>query len=349
MCQACVDRMKSKRLRIFKSPWHTAHDHDLIMALSDIADFSLLINYTRRWDDKNRPLPDNTEWVTHYEKGKYDLVILNIDQQCSLPGINKAVLTRHMKEAIRSIDSEVPIVFINHGTPVYPEAFPDGSKATNFVSEELRQQILAIVGTDYMVVNSHQGKEEWNHPNSRAIIHGMNPDEWMYSELREPRSCTYVSPAGIGDKYYNRSFLIQVMENLKEKHGIMHQWIGTPGCYQNKGIKDYKEFLSKSLIYFNPTFASPMPRSRTEAMLSGCCIVTTPEHDAASFIQDGVNGFIVPSNDPYYASEVIARLTKNYDIAVEVGKKGRETAMKIFSRERYRQDWVNLLTDLKIL
>lgn len=338
-----------KRLKIFKSPWHTAHDHDLIMALADVADFSLLINYTRRWDDKNRPLPENTEWVTHYEPGKYDLVILNIDQQCSLPGLNKAVLTQQMKQAVREVDPNVPVIFINHATPVYPEAFPDASKATNYISEELKKQILDIVGGEFMVVNSHQAKEDWGYEKSRAIIHGMNPDEWIYSEIREPRSCTYVSPAGIGDKYYNRSFLIQVMENLKEKYGIQHQWIGTAGCFQNKNIKEYKEFLSKSLIYFNPTFASPMPRSRTEAMLSGCCIVTTPEHDADSFIQDGVNGFIVPSNNPYYASELIARLIDNYDIAVEVGKRGRETAMKIFSRERYRQDWINLLTDLKIL
>lgn len=338
-----------RKIRVWKSPWHTAHDHDLIMALSDVADFSLLINYTRRWDDRNRPLPDNTEWVTHYEKGKYDLVILNIDQQCSLPGINKAVLTKHMKESVRSVDPDVPIIFINHGTPVYPENYPDGTKQNAYVSEQLKKEILEIVGGEYMVVNSHEAKENWGYEKSRAIIHGMNPDEWMYSEIKEPRSCTYVSPAGIGDKYYNRSFLMSVMEIMREKDGLLHQWIGTPGCFQPKGIKDYKEFLSKSLVYFNPTFASPMPRSRTEAMLSGCCIVTTPEHDASSFIQDGVNGFIVPSNDPAYASEVITRLIKNYDIAKEVGKRGRETAIKIFSRERYRQDWLNLLTDLKVL
>lgn len=327
----------------------TAHDHDLIEALKGIADFSLLINYTRRWDDKNRPLPENTEWVTHYENGKYDLVILNIDQQCSLPGLNKGVLTKHMKEAVRSVDPEVPIIFINHATPVYPESFPDASRATNYVSEELKRQILEIVGGEYMVVNSHQAKEEWGYEKSRAIIHGMNPDEWLCSDIREPRSCTYVSPAGIGDKYYNRSYLIQVMENLKENYGIQHQWIGTAGCFQNKSIKEYKEFLSKSLIYFNPTFASPMPRSRTEAMLSGCCIVTTPEHDAASFIKDGFNGFIVPSNDPFYASELIARLMDNYQLAIKVGMNGRNTALELFSRERYRNDWVQLLTDLKIL
>lgn len=340
-----------KRLRIFKSPWHTAHDHDMIMALSPIADFSLLINYTRRWDDKNRPIPENTEWVTHYEKGKYDLVILNIDQQCSLPGLNKGVLTKQMKESVRSIDPDVPIIFINHATPIYPEKFPDGNRENKYVSELLKKEILDIVSPEYMVTNSHQALREWGYDpaKSRAIIHGMDASEWIYSEVKEPRSCTYVSAAGIGDKYYNRTFLMAVMDILKERYGISHQWIGTPGCFQNKGIKDYKEFIGKSLIYFNPTFASPMPRSRTEAMLSGACIVTTPEHDADTFIKDGENGFLVPSNNPEYSAELIARLTKNYKIAVEVGKRGRQTALEIFNRDRYRADWLQLLTDLKIL
>lgn len=336
-----------KRLRIFKSPSHVAHDHDLMEALSPLADFSLLINYTRRWDERNRPLPKNTEWVTHFEKGKYDFAILNIDQQSSNPNLNKSVLPRHMRAAIEAVEPSLPIVYINHGTPVYPEMFPDASKETGYISERLKKEILDIVGDCPMIVNSHQAATDWG--KGYPIIHGMEATEWIDSEEKEIRSCTFVSQAGIGDKYYNRSFLVSVMDYLKEKHGVQHQWVNTPNCFQAKGIKEYKEFIGKSLVYFNPTFASPMPRSRTEAMLSGCCIVTTPAHDADTFIQDGVNGFIVPPDNVEYAGEVIGRLLKNYRVAKEVGQKGKATAQEIFSRGRYRDDWIKFITkELKI-
>lgn len=339
--------MKKKRLKIWKSPWHTAHDFDMIMALEPIADFDLLINYTRRWDDRNRPIPKNTKWVTHFEKGKYDLAILNIDQQCSNMDLNKSVLTRQMKQTIKEIEPSLPIVFINHGTPVYPERYPDGTKENNFISEILKKEILEVVGDDFMVVNSHQASKDWGR--GYTIIHGMEASEWIDTPEKEPRSCTFVSKAGIGDRYYNRPFLIDVMDYLREKYGINHQWINTEGCFNAKNIKDYKEFLGKSLVYFNGTYASPMPRSRTEAMLSGCCVVTTPSHGASDFIIDGYNGFLVPDDDVKYAGDLIAKLLENYKLAKEVGQRGKETAIKLFNRERYRYSWLELLNKMGII
>lgn len=338
-----------KRLKIFKSCWHIGNDADLINGLSDIADFELLINYTRRWDSKNRDFPANASWTTHFKTNYYDLAILNIDQQCSNPDLNKGILMKHMRDVIKEKQPNLPIIWINHATPVYPERYEDGNKENNYVSETLRKEILDIIGNDYMVCNSHQAEKEWNNPNSRAIIHGMEKDEWISDLDKEPRVCTYISAGGIGDKYYNRSYLMAVMEELRENYGINLQWIGSPGCFSPKNIKEYKEFLGKSLLYFNPTFASPMPRSRTEAMLSGCCVITTPQHDAKDFIIDGYNGFLVPHNDVSYTAKLIAKLLEEYKTAKEIGKRGRETAIEKFNRERYRQDWVNLLKDLKII
>ena len=198
-----------KKLKIFKSPWHLAHDHDLMMALKDVADFDLLHNYTRRWDEKLRPLPENVSWVTHFEKGKYDLAILNIDQQCSNPMLNKSVLTREMREVIEETDPDCKIVFINHGTPVYPELYEDGKKENHFVSQKLISEIMEVVNGHPMIVNSHEAKENWG--TGTVILHGMEPSEWKCEEVREPRACTYISAAGIGDRYYNRSFLNSVM------------------------------------------------------------------------------------------------------------------------------------------
>jgi glycosyltransferase involved in cell wall biosynthesis len=324
-----------------------AHDYDLMMALKDYADFELLINYTRRWDERLRPLPPNVKWVNHFEKGRYDFALLNIDQQCYNLELNKSILARQMRQAIREIEPTCPVVWINHATPVYPEAFDDANVKTGYKSETLRKTILEVIGNDLMVVNSHQAVEDWKH--GHAIIHGMDKDDWVYSEDKEPRSATFVSQSGIGDKYYNRSFLVAVMDILRERHGIRHQWINTPGCFNARDHKDYKEFLGKTLIYFNPTFASPMPRTRTEAMFSGCCIITTPEHDADTFIKEGYNGFLVPHHNPTYSAELIVKLLNDYQTAKKIGENARKTAIEIFGRERYKNDWLDFLTKNKIL
>lgn len=343
-----------KKIKIFGTPWHLAHNHDLMMALKPFADFYLLINYTRRWSERMRPLPEHAHWVTHFEKGKYDLAILHIDQQCANLDLNKSVLIRDMKQTIKKHEPKLPIVFINHGTPVYPEMtrngqriYTDASPETKWTSEILRKEILEVIGDDHMVVNSHQARKDWG--KGHTIVHGLDADEWIYTENKEPIVSCFISEAGIGDKYYNRNFLRAVMENLYEVYGIRLQWINTSGCFNARDIREYKEFIGKSLVYFNPTYASPMPRSRTEAMLSGCCVVTTPYHDADQFIQEGVNGFLVKDGDVKYASALISRLLENYKLAKEVGKMGRQTALELFSRERYRKDWVAYLKELKIL
>lgn len=315
-----------------------------MMALKDDADFDLLINYTRRWDEKIRPFPPNAKWVTTFKKGVYDFALLNIDQQCSNMRLNKAVLTTQLKKLIQKVDPDLPIVFINHGTPVYPETYLDGTPEKKYVSEVLRKEILDIVGDSHMVVNSHQAVNDWGR--GYAIIHGMDKDYWEFSDLKEARAATFISAAGIGDRYYNRSFLVNTMDYLKDKYGISLQWINVPGNFRAKNIGEYKFFLSRTLIYFNPTYASPMPRSRTEAMFSGCCIITTRSHDAEKFIIEGHNGFFVPHDNAEYAGDLIAKLlTSHYKIAKEVGKNARETAVKIFSRDRYRKDWINYINN----
>lgn len=331
-------------LKVFTTPWHLSHQDSLYHALEKDVQPFFLNNYTRRWDERVRPFPKKAKWVNYFEKGKYDLAILHIDQQCSLPDLNKAVLPRHMKKAIREVDKDIPIVWVNHATPVYPENYPDGNINNNYVSKILTKEILDIVGDDEMVVNSNQAAKDWG--KGTPIIHGIDPEDWKIDK-KEPRVATFISQAGIGDKYYNRSYLTEVMEYLVERYGIRLQWINTPNCFRASDIAHYREFLSRTLVYFNPTYASPMPRSRTEAMLAGCCIVTTPQHDADSFIENGKNGLLVPHNNTKLVGEIIAMLIKeNYKEAIKIGEQGRKDAIKLFSPERYRKDWLKLLNKL---
>ena len=332
-----------KPVKIFSLPWHIAHQHELCKIPN--IEWTYLKQHARKWGTQARPLPEKLNWALYYEPGKYDLAVLHVDQQCLTPEIayGKAMVFREMKAQIK----DIPIIVLNHGTPVYPEVFiqlaeKDGYKPTEQAGEQWARDKMKelLKGTTEMVVNSHEAQKMWGW--GRTIVHGMDPDEW-FDLPKEPRVVTFISPAGIGDKYYGRAFFREVVGDLKHNYGIDLIWISKNTNFTS--WEDYRNFLGRSLVYFNPTIGSPMPRTRTEAMLSGCCVVTTPFHDADTFIKDGENGFLCKLN-PADTARQIAELVFDYDKAIKIGQKGKETAKEIFSKERFQQDWIKLINEV---
>lgn len=266
-----------------------------------------------------------TNWIHYYEEGKYDLAVLHLDQQCvdeELQKRGKASLYMHINEVIK----DIPKIVIQHGTPYYPE---------KFTKEFMIQEIKKLIGDNVMVVNSNTAAKQWGF--GTPIIHGLDPEEW-FDLTKEPRIVTVISPAGL-DKYYDRTFLRAVRERLEEQSIMMcHITVD----FRASSWDEYRRLLGSSLIYFNPTRESPMPRSRTEAMLSGCCVITTPHQDADTFIEHGVNGLICKRN-PDHVIKLINWCMDNYKEAIKIGQKGKETAKKVFSMERYQNDWKKLM------
>lgn len=312
-----------KKLRILDVPWHIGHQYEMLKF--PWAEFSWLRQWKREYSQGPRgDIEPMFSWVPYYEPGKYDLAILHLDQQCIEPGIlqlGKGMVYRHLNEVI----GDIPKIVIMHGTPFLPEAFPN--------QQDIIDKVNDLVGDNYFVVNSHKAAEQWGRPNTKTIIHGMDPGEW-WDLPKEPRVVTMISPGGM-PAYYDRTFLEYVREALAEKD-IVHCHITVD--WQAKSWDEYRNFLGRSLLYFNPTRESPMPRSRTEAMLSGCCVLTTPHQDAGTFIRDGQNGFLVPRN-PDAVVKLVTDLLDNPQKAIAIGQAGRATALELFSWERYNREW----------
>lgn len=318
----------TKKLKGFNHPWHLAHQHTL--AKLPFVDWEYLIQYKRPYSDQPRGDFMAGKWVTHYEAGKYDFALLHIDQQCVCDDIyqrGKGMLYRELNELIQ----DIPKIVIMHGTTYYPEKFS---------KDEIIEKVTEMVGDNVMVTNSKQCAQDFGF--GTPIWHGMDESEWL-DLPKEPRVVTMISPAGL-DKYYDRQFYEAIREELNER-GIYHCHITVD--WRANDWDDYKNFLGRSLLYLNPTKDSPMPRARSEAMMSGCCVLTTPWQDADTFIEDGKNGIIIPRN-PEWVADKIEELMNDYSKAVEIGQEGKKTAIKEFSLERYYAEWENLLFDTVI-
>lgn len=316
-------------IRIFNTPWHLAHQYELLKVPG--TQWAHIVNSVRKpWGTWARPRPQNLTDVPYYEPGKYDIAVLHVDQQCIDSSFGKSRLYRELNEVIK----DIPKIVINHGTPFWPEAFEEG---------EMIAKMKMMIGDNHVVYNSHRAKEMWESrgpigKSSRTIIHGLDVDEW-WDLPKEPRVITTLSPGGL-PKYYNRALLAEVQGKLKERH-IQHVWIGSD--WESDGFDDYRNFIGRSLVYFNPTLESPMPRSRTEAMLSGACVVTLPNHGAEEFIKQGENGFHVPNNPEVIVDLLTLLVMDNYSTAYEIGQRGKATARQLFTTERFQSEWSELL------
>lgn len=310
--------------------------------------FSYIETNVRRWDRFTpRPEPttwlteDEFEWVTHYEPNKYDVAILHVDQQHADPNIGKGWVYRDLNEIIQ----DIPKIVINHGTPMWDEFYTEdlvingGEVQTNKGVKKLTG-MKEKIGDNFMIVNSYEAVSRWGW--GYPLIHGMDLTEW-YDLPKEPRVVIALSPGGL-DKYYNRSLLTEIKGAVKERTGldVIHIQVN----FKAHDWQHYKEFLGRSLIYINPTLDSPMPRSRTEAMLSGCCVLTSPYHGAADFIQHGVSGFIVPDNPLSYASAIDKLLNNAYQGALQIGQEGKAIAQKYFNLDRYLEDLYFIVSEV---
>lgn len=318
-------------------PWHSTHQYELAK-LPFIGEYDLIVNPWRYWGFSQRPMPPNMKYVYEYKPGYYDLAILHIDQQSIYdPDRGDRITKGRLYQELNEYITDIPKVVINHMTPFHDKY------ETPYVIEVIKN----LIGNNPMVTNSYEAAAQWGwgHP----IIHGMDIDEWP-DLPKEPRCVVALSQAGM-DKAYRRIFLHSVIRILKEMQ-VPVFWIGVDKKCSN--FEDYVSFLSRSLVYFNPTWQSPRPRARTEAMLAGCCIVTTPYQDADTYIKNGENGFLTSMEqirDPRvmdnskFAADIIKGLVLDApEKAMEVGKRGREFAREHFNSEVFAKQWVEFIT-----
>lgn len=79
-------------------------------------------------------------------------------------------------------------------------------------------------------------------------------------------------------------------------------------------------------------------------MLCGLAIVTTNCHGEENYIEHGVNGFA--SNDMATLYEALDFLTANPKEARLIGERGRETARRLFTIDKFVMQWNEVLMDV---
>ncbi len=80
------------------------------------------------------------------------------------------------------------------------------------------------------------------------------------------------------------------------------------------------------------------PVSLIEAMAAACAVVATRVGGVPDLIEDGVNGYLVPSGDPSAMATAVSSLLTDPERRAEMGRAGRKRVGQAFSVERLVRD-----------
>lgn len=123
-----------------------------------------------------------------------------------------------------------------------------------------------------------------------------------------------------------------------ERLGVRLELPGTVG--------NISGFLAGLDLAVLPSLSEGMSNALLEYMAAGRAIVATAVGGNTTLIEEGVNGLLVPPNDPGRLAEAIGHLLDNPDLAAWLGRAARRRVEERYSREVMVRRFEDLYTGL---
>lgn len=332
---------KDGRYRVLTFNWHepflcslfkTGHQFDVI-APSVIQ--AQRIDGITGWDYSKRPLPSNARLLTdrltverNLTEGMYDLAIC---------------ITLYDLMALQGI--QMPKIFCPVSSPkndLGPQ-YEDESlrKAYYETVRQLTQDTLPVYLSEQIALESCGGYGLPGFQLSRVVA--IDPDDY------DGYTGEKTSVLRVGNLLKTRWFLNHDLQQ-QVLTGIPHTILGVnpdiPGAYSARDWDDLRQHYRQHRVFFNSYhkdfMETPAQMSLLEAMMTGMPIVST-EHPL-SIIQDGYNGFV--SDDVQVLRQRIRQLLEDKELAMELGRNARKTAIEYVQFSRFLEKWEEAFSQL---
>jgi glycosyltransferase involved in cell wall biosynthesis len=98
---------------------------------------------------------------------------------------------------------------------------------------------------------------------------------------------------------------------------------------------DVPRLLAAADVVWLPSWEEPFGRAAAEAMAASRPVVATDVGGTPEFINNGVNGFLVPPRNPTALAEATRRLLEDPIMAATMATCGRDTARRLFDTGRH--------------
>ncbi|MEQ1862189.1 MAG: glycosyltransferase family 4 protein, partial [Chthoniobacteraceae bacterium] len=115
--------------------------------------------------------------------------------------------------------------------------------------------------------------------------------------------------------------------------GVLHEWGGS-NVRVTGFLPKVEDAYRSATVHVFPSECEGSAKSTYEAAACGLAQITTRE--SGDVVQDGVNGLIIPPNDPDALAEAILRLYKDRDLCARFGAAGRQRVVENFTWSHFR-------------
>lgn len=109
----------------------------------------------------------------------------------------------------------------------------------------------------------------------------------------------------------------------------VESWVAE-GLIEWPGHVQVRPWLNQAHIFVLPSYREGLPRSTQEAMAMGRPVVTTDVPGCRETVIDGLNGFLVPTQNPESLASAMQRFLDNPELIESMGQESRRLAEERF-------------------
>jgi glycosyltransferase involved in cell wall biosynthesis len=103
----------------------------------------------------------------------------------------------------------------------------------------------------------------------------------------------------------------------------------------------YGEVYGKTSVLVHPSLADGFSYAVVEAMACGVPVIVTDNTGAADLVEDGVNGYVVPTADARAIAERLEYLHRHPEVLPRMGEQAREAVRRHLTPENFRRPLVS--------
>jgi glycosyltransferase involved in cell wall biosynthesis len=110
----------------------------------------------------------------------------------------------------------------------------------------------------------------------------------------------------------------------------VQSWVAEGVVTWTRQVADVRTWIAQASIFVLPSYREGLPRSTQEAMAMGRPVITTDVPGCRETVEEGVNGFMVPSRDPSALVHAMLTFIQQPEIIAPMGAESRRLAEKKF-------------------
>ena len=149
---------------------------------------------------------------------------------------------------------------------------------------------------------------------------------------------------GRNDPVKGVKYLVEACAKIKKEFPDFKLSLVGEGLPEGKlSLEEVKRRMKNCYCLVVPSLSEGLPRVILEAQALGKPVIASKVGGIPELITDGRNGFLFKVGDSNELAEKLRTLLNNKELAIEMGRRGRDLVGENFSNEKYLENYIQMI------